>query len=101
MGVSKVLVLYVYIDEKQFLKLFLKSYKFKVKGFATVGAFFCIVRWAGLPFVVMGPSILSNGVKTSPALAQLGLACAQTMPRLPGVCIWQAKLFKRSYGRQT
>ena len=58
------------------------------------------MRWAGLPFVVIGPSILSNGVKTSPVAAQLELACAQTMPRLPGVCIWQAELLQMSYGRQ-
>ena len=85
MGVSKVSVLYVYIDEKKFLKLFLKSYKFKVKGFATVGAFFCIVRWAGLLSAVMGSSILSKKVETSLIAAQLGLTCAQTMA---GVCLW-------------
>ena len=53
---------------------------------------FCIVCWAGLSSVVIGLSILSKGVETSPAVAQLGLACAQTMPRLPGVCLWQVKL---------
>ena len=67
---------------------------------SSVGAFFCIVRWAGLPSAVMGPSILSKGVETSPTIAQLGLACAQTMPRLPRVCLWQAELFQMSYGRQ-
>ena len=50
------------------------------------------MRWARLPFAVMGPSILSKGVKINSAAAQLGLACAQTMPRLPGVCLWQAEL---------
>ena len=58
------------------------------------------MRWAGLPSVVISPSILSKGVETSPAAAQLGLACAQTMPRLPGVCLWQTELFQMSYGRQ-
>ena len=58
------------------------------------------MRWAGLPSAVMGPSILSKRVETSPTVAQLGLACAQTMPRLPGVCLWQAELFQMSYGRQ-
>ena len=43
---------------------------------------FCIVSWAGLPSAVMGPSILGKGVETSPAAAQLGLVCAQIMPRL-------------------
>ena len=48
----------------------------------------------------MGPSILSKGIGTSSAAAQLGLAWAQTMPRLPGVCLWQAELFQMSYGKQ-
>ena len=58
------------------------------------------MRWIGLPSAVMGLSILSKGVETSQIAAQLGLACAQTMPRLPGVCLWQAELFQMSYGRQ-
>ena len=58
------------------------------------------MRWAGLPYAVIGPSILSNGVKTSPVAAQLELACAQTTLCLPEVCIWQAELFQMSYGRQ-
>ena len=48
----------------------------------------------------MSPSILSKGVETNLAAAQLGLACAQTMPRLPGVCLWQVELFQMSYDRQ-
>ena len=51
--------------------------------------------------MVMGPSMLGMGVKTSPAAAQPGLVYAQTMPRLPGVCLQQAELFQRSHGRQT
>ena len=58
------------------------------------------MRWAGLLFAVIGSSILSKGVETSPVAAQLGLACAQTMPRLSGVCLWQTELFQMSYGRQ-
>ena len=61
---------------------------------------FCIVRWVGLLSAVMSPSILSKGVETSLAAAQLGLACAQIMPRLLGVCLWQAKLLQMSYGKQ-
>ena len=57
-----------------------------------LGAFFRIVRWAGLPSAIMSPSILSKGVETSPVAAQLGLACAQIMPRLPGVCLRQTEL---------
>ena len=55
------------------------------------------MRWAGLPSAVMGSSILSKKVETSPTAAQLGLACAQTMA---GVCLWQIELFQISYGRQ-
>ena len=40
--------------------------------------------WAGLPPVALGPNILSKGVETDPTATQFGLACAQTMPRLPG-----------------
>ena len=61
---------------------------------------FCIVHWAGLPSAVMGSSILSKRVETGPTAAQLRLTYAQTMPRLPGVCLWQAALFQLSYGRQ-
>ena len=69
-------------------------------GLVICRGLFCIVCWVGLPSAIIDPNILSKGVETSPAAAQLGLACAQTMPRLPGVCIWQVKLFQMSYGRQ-
>ena len=59
------------------------------------------MRWAGLPSVVMGPSMLGKGVETSPAATQPGPVCAQTMRRLPGVCLRQAELFQRSHGKQT
>ena len=61
------------------------------------------MHWAGLLSAVMGLSMLGKGVETSPAVAQAqpGLVCTQTMPRLPGVCLRQAKLFQRSHGRQT
>ena len=60
-----------------------------------------IVHWVGLPPAVMGPSMLGKGVDTGPTITQPGLVCAQTMPRLPGVCLRQAELFQRSHGRQT
>ena len=67
-----------------------------------VGAFFLyIMRWAGLSSAVMGPSILGKGVEISPAAAQPGLVCAQTMSHLLGVCLRQVELFQRSHGRQT
>ena len=59
------------------------------------------MRWAGLPSAVMGSSMLGKGVETSPTVAQSGLACAQTRPYLPGMCLRQAELFQRSHGRQT
>ena len=55
---------------------------------------------AGLPLVVLGPNILSKGVETGPTATQFGLACAQTMPRLPGAHLQQAELFQMSCGKQ-
>ena len=49
----------------------------------------------------LGPSFLDKGVGTSPTATQLGPACAQTMPSLPGTCLRQAELFQISCGRQT
>ena len=58
------------------------------------------LKWAGLPPAIWGSSVLSMGVETSPIRTQLGPACAQTMPRLPGTRLRQAKLFQVSCGRQ-
>ena len=52
-----------------------------------------LLYWAGLPFAVLGPSVLSKGVKIGPIGTQLGPAYAQTMPRLPGAYLQQAELF--------
>ena len=38
----------------------------------------------GLLPAALGPSFLDKGVGTGPTATQLGPACAQTMPRLPG-----------------
>ena len=59
------------------------------------------MRWAGLPSVVMGPSVLGKGVKTSPTAAQLGLIYAQTMPCLPRVCLRQVELFEVIAGKHS
>ena len=56
--------------------------------------------WAGLPLAVLGPSVLSKGVETGPIAIQLDPTCAQTIPRLPGARLRQAKLFQMSCGRQ-
>ena len=45
---------------------------------------FLWLKWAGLPPAVLGPSILSKGVETSPIAIQFSQTCAQTMSRLPG-----------------
>ena len=42
---------------------------------------------AGLPPAVLGPSILSKGVKTDPTETQIGSTYAQTMPHFPGACL--------------
>ena len=52
-----------------------------------------LLYWAGLPPAILGPSVLSKGVETSPTGTQIGPVCMQTMPCLPGACLWQAKLF--------
>ena len=50
--------------------------------------------------MVLGPNIMSKGVETGSTATQFGLACAQTMPRLPGARLRRAELFQMSYGRQ-
>ena len=42
---------------------------------------FFLQCWAGLPPAILGPSVLSKGVKTSPIATHFGPACEQTMPR--------------------
>ena len=49
------------------------------------------LKWAGLPLVVLGPSILSKGVETGPTATQFGPACVQTMSRLPGARLRRAE----------
>ena len=49
--------------------------------------------WVGLPSAVLGPSVLSKGVETGLTGTQIGPACAQIMPRLPGAYLWQVELF--------
>ena len=41
----------------------------------------------GLLPAALGPSFLDKGVATDPAVTQVGLACAQTRPGLPGTCL--------------
>ena len=55
----------------------------------------------GLLPAALGPSFLDKGVGTSPTATQFGLACAQTMPGLPGTCLRQTELFQISCGRQS
>ena len=62
-------------------------------------AFFWLNQ-AGLPPVVLGPNIVSKEVETGPTATQFGLVCAQTMPRLPGAHLQQAKLFQMSCDKQ-
>ena len=53
----------------------------------------------GLPLAVLGPNILSKEVEIGPIATQFGLACAQTMPRLPRALLQRAELFQMSCGR--
>ena len=41
----------------------------------------------GLLPAALSPSFLDKGVGTSLAATQVGLACAQTRPSLPGTCL--------------
>ena len=52
---------------------------------------FLWLKWARLPPAVLGPSIMSKRVETSPTATQFGTACAQTMSRLLGAHLRQAK----------
>ena len=61
------------------------------RQFNVVGLFW--LNRVGLPPVVLGPNIQSKGVETGPIATQFGLACAQTMPRLPRARLRQAELF--------
>ena len=55
----------------------------------------------GLLPAALGPSFLDKGVGTGLAATQVGSACAQTRPGLPGTCLRQVELFQTSCGRQT
>ena len=65
-----------------------------------VVGFFVMLGRAGLSPVVLDPSILDQGVEIGPTAIHFDLVCAQTMPRLPRTCPWQAELFQMSYGKQ-
>ena len=52
-----------------------------------------LLYWAGLPLTVLGPSVLSKRIETGPTGTQLGPACVQIIPRLPGACLRQTELF--------
>ena len=52
-----------------------------------------IIVLARLPSTVLDPSVLCKGIETSPTGTQIGLACVQTMPHLPGACLRQEELF--------
>ena len=41
-----------------------------------------LLCWVGLPFAVLGPSVLDERVGTSPIVTYLGSACAQTTSHL-------------------
>ena len=55
----------------------------------------------GLLPTALDPSFLDKGVGTGPAATQVGPACAQTKPSLPGTYLRQTELFQTSCGRQT
>ena len=50
-----------------------------------------LLKWAGLPPVLLSSSILSKGIETGPTATQFGPAYAQTMSRLPGARLRRAE----------
>ena len=53
----------------------------------------CLLRYyyftrLDLPPAILGPSVLSKRVETDSTGTQIGLTCVQTMPHLPGACLW-------------
>ena len=52
----------------------------------------------GLLPTTLDPSFLDKGVGTGLAATQVGPACAQTRPGLPGACLRQTELFQTSCG---
>ena len=95
------------LHQKNFLKIFI----FYFWGWESCsGSFLCfaglppavlLLYWARLPPAVLGLSVLSKGVETSPTGIQFSSACVQIMPRLLGACLRQTELFWMSYGKQT
>ena len=75
--------------------LFLVTYLYNV----VVGLFW--LNRDGLPPAALGPNILNKGVKISPTATQFGLACAQTMPRLPEARLQRAELGKDNHSLTT
>ena len=61
--------------------------------FAGLPPMVLLLYWAGLPSAILGLSVLSKGVETGPIGTQIGPACAQIMPCLPGACLRQTELF--------
>ena len=55
----------------------------------------------GLLSAALGQSFLDKGVETGLAATQVGPACAQTRPGLPGTCLRQTELFQTSCDRHT
>ena len=53
----------------------------------------------GLLPAALSPSFLDKGVGIGLTATQLGPACAQTMPDLPGRCLRQTELFQISCGK--
>ena len=71
------------------LKLIIKNLKHVFLRFL----WWAFLFFTGLPPAVLGPNILSKRVESSSTGTQIGPACAQTMLRLSGACLWQVELF--------
>ena len=82
--IKKIIYSYIFSDYL-LLKLVEMSWFLNLDRIGRCGGPFWLNQ-ARLPPAVLGPNILSKGVETGPIATQFGMACAQTIPRLPGAC---------------
>ena len=82
--IKKIIYSYIFSDYL-LLKLVEMSWFLKLNRIGCYGGPFWLNQ-ARLPLAVLSPNILSKGVETGPTATQFGLACVQTMHRLPEAC---------------
>ena len=89
----------VLVSIKTSLKVVKKKEKKRRECYVPVVGLFWL-KWAGLPPMVLGPSILNKRVETGPTTTQFGPACAQIRTRLPGARLRRVELLQIGCGKQ-